>query len=405
MYMYQELRKIILNTKGKSTPKDWSPNSIKAVVITREFIFVAYHLTQPRYVMLNPEEAINDIQHNGSNGALHNLLSQKQLSCLEEIYVDSVFENYKGLMDVEGYVNGLVSSVSRLRFYGYITNVNIQELLNCYSNALTNRQLDYSYALDKARTASLMYQSTENNNWYSKYNLRPDRYSTDAPRGNLNLWFKMVESKVVEEKQSELNRVIGEGINSAVATLYKQDLGNADNIKNFLLLKKRIANLNSDVISNDIKKAIASVDMNSSVHKISIKQLQEILTQEGINVSGGKESFILKSYKNFSIFCKEDVELNLEKLVELAKSYEGLLGLPTYLCNICSKLAQKSNNTLDDTYIMMHMIMSNMGLLRSETDLLKIIHNIKSNSDCVSIYMDILLGLCGCTAKTVGGRC
>ena len=89
----------------------------------------------------------------------------------------------------------------------------------------------------------------------------------------------------------------------------------------------------------------------------------------------------------------------------MAKSYEGLLGLPTYLCNICSKLPQKSNNTLDDTYIMMHMIMSNMGLLRSETDLLKIIHNIKSNSDCVSIYIDILLGLCGCTAKTVGGRC
>lgn len=405
MYMYQELRKVIMNTKGKSTPKDWSPNSIKSIIITREFIFVAYHLTQPRYAMLNPEEAIEDIQRNGSNGALHNLLSQKQLSCLEEIYVDSVFENYKGILDLEGYVNGLVSSVSRLRFYGYIANANIQEIMNTYSNAITSRTLGYSYALDIGRTASLMYQSTDNNNWFSKYNLRPDKYSTDAYKGSLNAWFKKVENKLLEEKQAELDRVVGKGINSAVATLYKQDLNNADNIKNFLLLKKRIAHLNSDVISSDVKKAIMSVELNKSIQKISVKQLQEILSEEGINTSSGKESFILKSYKLFSVLGKEEVELNLEKLVELAKSYEGLLGLPTYFCNICSKLAQKSNNVLDDTLIMLRLVMSNMGLLKSETDLLKVIHSLKSNCDCVSIYMDILLGLCGCTTKTIGGRC
>lgn len=405
MYMYQELRKMIMNTKGKSTPKDWSPNSIKAIIITREFIFVAYHLSQPKYIMLNPEEAIEDIQRNGSNGALHNLLSQKQLSCLEEIYVDSAFENYRGIMDIEGYVNGLVNSVSRLRFYGYIANANVQEIMNGYSIAMTNRDLEYAFALDKNRTSALMYQSTENNNWYSKYNLRPDKYPTDSIKGNLNAWFKMVESKILEQKQAELNQVVSQGINSAVVTLYKQDLNNAENLKNFLLLKKRISNLTSDAISSNVRKVIASVDMGKSVQKISVKQLQEILSQEGVNVSGGKDSFVLKSYKNSSVFCKENIELNLEKLVDLAKSYEGFLSLPTYFCNICSKLAQKSNNMLDDTFIMMHLVMSNMGLLKSETDLLKVIHELKGNMDCVSIYMDILLGLCGCTTKTIGGKC
>lgn len=404
MYMYSELRSAIMNQRGnKSTPKDWSPNSIKAIYIMRDFILVAYHLKQPRLVQLNPEEVTEDIQRNGSNGALHNLLSQKQLSCLEEIYVDSIFENYKGLMNLDGYVNGLVSSVSRLRFYGYASNINPQELLQAYNNAQTTRQLDYSYALDKSRTATLMYESTENNNWYTKYNLRPDKYSADAPKGALNLWFTMVENKIVEERKAELSRIEGEGINAAVVTLFKQDLANAENIKNFLLLKKRLSKLNVDAITRDVQNAISSVSVEKTTQKVSARQLQSILSEAGISVKG-KGSFILQSYqKSFYVFSKEDVDLNLEKLVDLAKSCEGLLSFPSYLCNICCKLVEKPKSTLDDTYLMLYMLMSNMGLLKSETDLLKVMHEIKNTCDCVDTYMNILLGLCGCTTRTVKG--
>lgn len=405
MYMYSELRSAIMNQSGngKTVPKDWTPNSIKAIYIMRTFILVAYHVKQPKLVQLNIEEALEDIQRNGSNGALHNLLSQKQLSCLEEIYVDSIFNNYKGLMNLEGYVSSLVNSVSRLRYYGYADFVDANEVVQCYARAQITRELDYTYALDKSRTCTLMYQSTENNNWYSKYNLRPDKYQSDVPKGNLSLWFKLVESKIVEGKQAEIETLRSKGINSAVVALFNQDMDYAENIKNFLLLRKRLAKLDVDAITHSVLSAIEYVDIEKSVTKISAKQLQGILKEAGISISG-KGSFILQAYqKSFSVFTRENVNLDLERLVESAKSYEGLIGFPSYLCNICCKLAEKSKNSANDTYLMLYMVMSNMGLLQSETDLLKVIHEIKNSASCVDSYMGILLGVCGCTSQTIKG--
>ena len=196
MYMYTKLKEALMG-KGKSVSgKDWSPNSVKAIVITREFIVIAYHVKQAKLVQLDINESMQDISRNGSQGSLHNLLSQKQLSCLEEIYVDSIFQNYKGTMDLERYVNGLVNSASRLRFYGYIEPGNVYDIVNNYGKAQLNGLVDYTYAMDMERVLSVQYQSTNNDSWYTKYNLRPDKYSLDSNRGVLHTWFKKVAEEV-----------------------------------------------------------------------------------------------------------------------------------------------------------------------------------------------------------------
>ena len=154
-YLYDKLKEALGGAKFSNSHvgavRDWTPNGVKAIVIYREFILVANHVKPPRLYPLDINEVVQDLQRNGSTGALHNLLSQRQLSCMEEFYVDGMFQNYRGVLDLQGYVGKLLNDKSRLRYYGYIDGVNGQDLYKRYADAKMANNAIYSYAGDTTR--------------------------------------------------------------------------------------------------------------------------------------------------------------------------------------------------------------------------------------------------------------
>lgn len=200
MYMYQMLSKAIFDSEDKNKIKsEWSPNAIRNIVILRDCIIVVYHTTrQTKFVQLN-QEALDDIMSNGSKGALHNVLGAYQLSCLEEIYVDSVFQNYLGTFNLDKYVNGLKNTRSRLRYCGYVQWVMGagQNIFNYYNKGKQALSEDYTLAQSKG-VVSIGIQSLENTDWYMKHNLRPENYKLDKERGTLDAWFTKVERDMTE---------------------------------------------------------------------------------------------------------------------------------------------------------------------------------------------------------------
>ena len=397
MYMYQQLKNAVMGSS--SNTKNWSPNSIKAIVITRSFIFVAYHIRQPKIVNLDLSESIADIQKNGSSGALHNLLSQKQLSCLEEIYVDSVFQGYAGFMDLQGYVDKLVSTVSRLRFYGFIENADVNELYNNFSNAMMNGNGEYCFALDNTRRSVIQYQSTQNDNWYSKYNLRPDKYSADANKGTLNTWFKKVEGVVNRKHEEEFNALQQRGIASAVSCLFKQDLAYVTDFSLLLKLRQAIQQRSNDTICNTVRVTINKHLAKVKMQKITLEDLQSSLKSERISLDS-KSTFLIQAYKKYGILNK-DATIDLEELVERAKLYEGFLSLPTLLCNICAELAERNENHSEDVYLMLYFQLASSDLEVINGDVKGAIKSKRESGNCVNWYVNLLLGLCGYTPESI----
>ena len=325
MYMYKEL-KLALGIDNRG----WTPNSVRALFIMRDFIFVAYHNKACKSTSLNYEDVLKDLNSNGSTGALHNLLMQKQLSCLEEIYVDSAFENYRGLMDLQYYVDSLYNSQSRLRCWGYVCGVNLQELSRVYQKLMYDRGVDFTYADMQGRTATLSCNRVDNPKWYTRYNLRPDKYKADAPNGSLAMYFRQCEQQVSKKQEETLNSLKAKGISLAVSNLFRQDIERLEDIRLFLLLRKTLVSKSkSSCFINGVRLKVTGVVEKYKHAQIRVQDLQENLSKANIKV-GSEEEFLLGVYKKHNVF-DEKVEIDLDYLSELAKSGEGFLGLKTLL--------------------------------------------------------------------------
>lgn len=394
MYMYSKLKEALFGKTGKDKNNpNWSPNNVRAIVITRNFILVAHHITPPTVVRLF-DEVFADLQKNGATGSLHNLLSQKQLSCLEEIIVDGIFQNYKGVMDLEGYINSLVSTVSRLRYYGYASDIDVDEVYEKYNRVSINAVEDYCYVTDKTRTSTIQYTSTENETWYLKYNLRPDRYLMDIKKGTLHTRFKKVEKDIENKKKEELSRLTAQGINSALVALYRQDIQYADGIANFLKLKSLIPQREShDSICRQVGTAIRNRYGSGSM-SVNTEELHGALNEAKVSMSK-KEFFMLKVYKSCGILSSKPVELNLEELVMKVKEFDGLLNFPDLLLTICTDLVTDNTTDMSDVKLMMCMLLSSEEMDSCKGDIKSLLQSKRASLGCVDWYTNLLLGVCG----------
>lgn len=406
MYMYQKLKEAIGFPKSsQSVVKSWTPNNIKAIIIMRNFIFVAHHTSVPKIVYLSVDESSQDIQNNGAGGSLHNLLAQRQLSCLEEIYVDSVFMNYKGIMDLDKYVSGLVNTASRLRYYGYAENVNASEVMSYYNDSVVAGRVNYCYATYADRKSVLQYVSTGNEDmWFTKFNLRPEKYYEDSDKSRLSVWLRRVRSVVESEKEKEFERVKAEGVSSALSLLYRQDLAYADDIVCLINLDKKLtaSRIREDSICRSVKSLLKSESGNKQMVSVYSKDLQEALNKQGISVSKhSKEEFIVKYYSGKGVFSKKPVQYDLEDLLNRAKSGNGIVGIPDMLLKVCSKLMHSTSGKSDTILLCAFMVLSLQEVEQCNGDISALVKEMRSRSNCVSWYVDFLLGMCGFSRKTV----
>lgn len=203
-YIYSKVQEAI---GGKSTSsgfqKGWSPNKIRALYIMRDFILVVDYLSGPKLMLLHPFEVAADLENLNRVGSLNNLLSSRQLSCLEEIYADEAFSRFPNVLDLQAYANSVVNSASRLRYYAYTSGIDGEELRRAYYKAFTEGTPDFTYAKN---IGGIRYVDTGNTDWYKKHNLRPQYYGPDADGGNLAAWFNKVEKIVAKSAQDEANK-------------------------------------------------------------------------------------------------------------------------------------------------------------------------------------------------------
>ena len=247
-YMYDSLKNALggnkLNSKS-SVINDWTPNGVRCLVISRNFIFVGYHVQLPKVLPLNIEEVRKELEKHSSQGALHNLLTQRQLSCLEEIYVDSMFQNYKYLMDMDVFINKHRSSENlRLRYYGYCdcSPGSEQYLQKTYSDKIINVDYLYCLATDKERMQSIKIQATPTDykEWYKNFNLRPQYYKLDAPQGRLNVYFKKGLSVIEGLIASQENAKTEMAIDAVISKIIEIDKANLKYVEDLLKFSKSL---------------------------------------------------------------------------------------------------------------------------------------------------------------------
>ena len=201
-YIYNAVKNAIggVNVNsGMAKQKDWSPNNIRSIYIMRDFVLVAYYTKLPKLVMLDSNEVGLDLQNPNRIGSLNNLLSNRQLSCMEEIYVDSILQVYPNVIDLQKYVNSLISGSSRLRYYAYVEGLNGDDLAKTYQKVKIDGVMDFTLAKN---VGGFRYQDTENTDWYKKYNLRPQYYSLDESGKELATIFNKCKKLELEKEKA-----------------------------------------------------------------------------------------------------------------------------------------------------------------------------------------------------------
>lgn len=402
-YIYDKLKEALggakFSSSHQSAVKDWTPNGVKALVIARDFIFVANHVKMAKVILLDVNEVATDIQQNGKSGALHNLLAQRQLSCMEEFYVDSVYLQYQGIMNMSQYIDRLVTEKSRLRFYGYIRGVSADELKEKFLKARLNGDAMYCYALDGSRKAVINYKSTDNSAWYKNYNLRPQYYALDADNGDLHRWFKRAEKEIESKVLEQSNALRSEYVASAMSNLAYQDLRLMDEILIYLSLGKYLSTAQADRVFTCVRHGMEEGQRNfKSAIKVPTNTINGTLS---VLASAGEDvKNLSRVYKHFGIFdSTENAELNLDILSTLVQSESGILQFASRLDSVLYEIWLELENHYTEGKLIM-IIESQKYASDIPNGKFRSTLGLGQGSGSVHGAMSVLLGLCGWTHES-----
>ena len=327
--------------------KDYSPNNVKALFITRSFIVAVYHVKPATYRVLDVAKSEEDIRRNGSTGAIHNLLLKRQLSCMEEIYVDPVFRQYLGAMNLEAYVTKMCKDTSRLHYYGYISaDANPTEIVQKYTTAKMKDNITYSYATDRDKSCSMAYDNTDKfrskpNEWAYNHYLRPTYYAMDAENGLLGRYFRSVDAKL--DEMMEEYRVYEQY--SYVEMVLEQDLKYIETTRDFMLLmftNKKVKGTGEPMLRLFHSIAVECIKENKCIEGLTVdffrkfwKRINENFSSDNIK----KIYFLLDVYKYLHVMDKSSgKEVSKEVLSELCMCSGTFSGIAELLDDICVKM-------------------------------------------------------------------
>ena len=399
-YVYDKLKTALGGSKFSSSHsgimKDWTPNGVRAIFIYRDFILVANHVKPPKLYSLDPNEVAMDVQKNGSNGALHNLLAQRQLSCMEEIYVDGIFQQYRGALDLQGYIGKLLNEKSRLRYYGYISGANANEVLDRYSKAKLDGNAVYSYAGDSTRTANVQYQTVENPTWYKNYNLRPQHYALDADNGVLARWFRKCEGDIEKYINGQKENAENIAKSTLLKSLLDTDLGGYPLLKKFLHLRKYISKNTSvwnDPIRNIVKDELNSLFGDRAKWRIRYLTL-DWMRSTGVSLDNSYVG-LLQSYSHLGLLDPikgdDNPGVSIEVMKQLYEEGQGFLMLNSRLEALCYQIIQriKKKDKLSAATVIIAVMNSNLpeGSISAEYN--------QTGNGSLEGYWKLILNLCG----------
>ena len=369
-YVYDEVKKQLdLDQKGSKAV--WSPNIYRCIIIGADYLFFAYHagIKTNRIVPLNAENVVGDIQKCAEGkyrGSINNLLQERQLSCLEEVYLDVVYQPYPNIFDVAKYADSIKSNVSRLRYIGYCkTSGDASWMIESYSrdNPI------YTLAEDKVKKG-LQIQATkvDNPEWYRKFFLRPQYYSADKENGKLAVWFRKnqtrIEGMLAEAEKAKLEQDNMQKLRD-IAAIDEQ------NSKYIIQLAKVLSGaLNPDkvngVISNKedlkiLKDGIVAARADAK-GRGCIKGLSQSIFNK---LYMGDKTFIIPVFNSFYVFDDEKNAGNFDKkqIMQIYKEKTGFLNINLILDDICYNCLKEywSKNKIGAKISIMGLIAGNYG--------------------------------------------
>ena len=338
-YVYDEVKNQ-LEMDQKGSKNTWSPNIYRCIIIGADYLFFAYHggYKMNKIVPLNAENVVGDIRKSAEGkyrGSINNLLQERQLSCLEEIYLDVAFQRFPNIFDVKKYADSVKSNVSRLRYIGYCqTSGDTNWLISAY----TKENPIYTLAEDKTQKGLKLHPiKVDNEQWYKKYFLRPQYYSADKDNGKIAVWFKknekLIEGMLAEAERAKLEQDNMKKLREIVAI----DEENAT----YLLQLSRVLN----AIEHPDK--IGGVITNKKDLKILKDAIKETKAERE-PIKGLSESTFNKLYMQdktivvplgrfFKVFDKESNAGKFDKkqILEMYKKRTGFFNLYDILDSIC----------------------------------------------------------------------
>lgn len=350
-YIYEEVKKQMngLNRKpGGGLIQNWSPNLYRCIIISPSFIFIAKHIGNPIVQQLDPQKVMEDLEsysRGQGKGALHNLFSERQLSCLEEIYFDEVFKSYQNLFDINMYISKVKNSASRLRYYGYCRTNGDLRIASWLVGMYQRADVLYCLAKDKNRVFPLEYKEVGELNWYKNYNLRPMYYKLDSDKGQLAIYFRKNEKNIEEllkkyDDSSEDARNSTENSKSDRLRLeIEKDIENLEYTKKFNKLAVY-------VMSNRSKDSLAKVCYSCMLQVIKENRIVDGLTESYLRkllASSYDESTInslIGAYNSFMVIDKRKKEETVELKASTGKAV-GLLNIGSLYDKVCLLLADE----------------------------------------------------------------
>ena len=283
--------------------RDWSPNEIRAIFIMRDFILVAYYLKPPKVVRLDVNEVNFELSNPASRGNLNKLLENRQLSCLEEIYVDSAFSMYKHIISLEDYVASVYNQSSRLRYFGYVRGFDVAVLREIYSKAVINGNMDFTAAKNMG---SFSFNDTGNTDWYKRYNLRPQYYTLDSEKGKLHTYFSKCEKvvgDVIKSKDAQISQIEKA---QKVINMFKVDLSRLNDIR--LLMKFIEFSQGVDDFTKEVAKSLKE-NMTKSIPVKGLAQEDLIQAAKMGNIPfGDAEKYLVDMYRKVNTFTEKGSE-------------------------------------------------------------------------------------------------
>lgn len=389
-YLYDRLRDALGGNKFSKSHggivNDWTPNNVRCLVLGKDYIFIAYHTKNPRVFELD-SNMVSDELSRPVTGSLHNLLSNRQLSCMEEIYVDYDYEKRRDLIDLVGYVKSLANSASRLRFYGYGRfGFNSNILVDKYTNARMNSYYTYSYSLDKNRDILSYMQVEGNNYWYKKHYLRPQYYKLDSENGDLARYFRMCEDKIgealskleFEEKESCMLNKLKHCVESD--DLYTRDL---DTLVSFLS-KPIKGNLIQGILVDAFNKEIS--DGFYKKYIVGKEILEKCL------IDCKNKQLLVKLYSNLGIVGRENEVLSDEELDLVYKT--GLFRVEELTDRILYNSYNKIIKQYPDYLLVIRSVVSNVWRIPEGLFSKAIKYPITGGGGYYEL-LNVLFGICG----------
>lgn len=336
---------IKLSVDRSGVINDWTPNNVKSIIIGRDCMMVVYHIGGfggCRLIRLDSSRVMQEVADTtGGYPRINAVLNRRSLTCLEELYVDTIYLSNPLVVDVGRYVSENVGDSSRFRFYGFgsFCYGDMEYVRSAY--ARSRGDYDYALALDRGCPFRIEYKGSGNAGWYRSYYLRPQYYKLDEEGGKLDTHFRKIER---EYRSYRIDKDSGRYISAIVSV----DEGNA---RYFRLFDRFLGIIvgSRDVVRCMVLNVVNKVLLDSwYIRGLKDSYVRDVCSE-----------YVFKCYKNFNVLDNSSKnELDFNCLSRLYSSHRGFIDIRAVLdcicCDIIELLPKEGYPVLTSTALMVN---------------------------------------------------